>query len=254
VIVVKTVGARLERAGRARTRSRGRPTPAEPAEEPEAVTVTRVTVIRGTALEDTDTAREWLAGCRDAEAADGEVANALALLNRAVHAHRVSAGDPYAVDVSRGRARSVRLGYGSGEELVDGRWREAHTVPPPAVRGGRRRMLAPEEQVAGILGGRRPTHPSEDLLLRARLDLDHGRGRTAALQARAAHVALAAELAADDAGAKSRAAIEAGAAELVELANTALDRELSGDELDRLDEIVREMERGARRRRHRMDG
>ena len=45
-----------------------------------------------------------------------------------------------------------------------------------------------------ILSGRKPAHPSEDVLLRARLDLEEGRTRQAALQARAAHAALGAEL------------------------------------------------------------
>ena len=48
----------------------------------------------------------------------------------------------------------------------------------------RRRMLAPEQELAGILTGRRPgVQPSEELLLRARLDLDAGRHVEAALQA-----------------------------------------------------------------------
>ena len=187
MIVVKTLDAKLQRRGaRNRSLARKRPAPAEPGDEPEPVKVTRVTVIRGLPLEHAEGATDWLAGCGDTEVAAVEVAEALRLLNRAMHAHRVSAADPYAGDVSRGRARRVRLGYGTGEELVEGRWREAYAVPPQVARAGRRRMLAPEEQIARILGGRREVHPSEDLLLRARLDLDQERSRAAALQAQAA--------------------------------------------------------------------
>jgi hypothetical protein len=254
VIVVKTVGAKLQRVGaRNRALARKRPTPAEPSEEPEPVTVTRVTVIRGGPMDQADAAQEWLASCGDTETAVAEVEEALALLNRAMHAYRVSAADPFAVDVSRGRARRVRLGFGAGDELVEGRWREAHAVPPHVARGGRRRMLAPEEQVAGILGGRRPTYPSEELLLRARLDLDQQRSRTAALQAHAAHEALEAELETDDGAAKARAAMREHAQPLDELAGAALDRDLDEAELEQLAEILRQMERVVRRRRHQVE-
>ena len=255
MIVVKTMGAKLQRVGaRNRSLARRRPAPAESDDEPEPVTITRVTVIRGLAIDHADAAREWLSTCGDRETAAAEVDEALALLNRALHAYRVSAADPYAMDVTPGRARRVRLGYGVGDELVEGRWREAYAVPPRAERGGRRRMLAPEEQVAGILGGRRETHPSEDLLLRARLDLDQRRSRTAALQAHAAHEALEAELETDESATKARAAMRERAQPLDELAAAALDRELEEDELEQLGEILLQMERVARRRRHQVEG
>jgi hypothetical protein len=255
VIVVQTVGAKLQRLGsRNRSLARKRPTPAEPDEEPEPVTVTRVTVIRGVPIDKGDAAQDWLASCTDRDTADAEVEEALALLNRVVHAYRVSAADPYAVDVSRGRARRTRLGYGAGDELVEGRWREAHAVPPAAPGGGRRRMLAPEEQIARILGGRRATHPSEELLLRARLDLDQQRSRTAALQAHAAHEALEAELEGDETAAQARATMREHADRLGDLAASALDRELTPEEREQLAETLRQMERVARRRRHEIEG
>jgi hypothetical protein len=146
----------------------------------------------------------------------------------------------------------VRLGYGAGEELVEGRWREAYAVPPQVARAGRRRMLAPEEQTARILGGRREVHPSEDLLLRARLDLEQDRSRAAALQAQAAQTALEAELRAESPQ-ESHAAVRDRAAALGDLAGAALERELDQEELEHLDEILLELERVARRRRHAED-
>ena len=251
VIVVKTLDAKLQRRGaRNRSLARKRPGPAEPGDEPEPVKVTRVTVIRGLPLEHTEVASDWLAGCGDRDVAAVEVAEALRLLNRAMHAHRVSAADPYAGDVSRGRARRVRLGYGTGEELVEGRWREAYAVPPQVARAGRRRMLAPEEQTARILGGRREVHPSEDLLLRARLDVEQDRSRAAALQTQAAHTALEAELRSEASPHESLAAVRSRAEDLSELAGAALERELGQEELEHLEEILLEMERVARRRRH----
>jgi hypothetical protein len=250
VIAVKTIGASLKRQGIGRRTSRRRPSQAEPGDEVEPVSVTRVTVIRGQAFEDGAAAQQWFAGCRDAEAAFREVAEALRLLNHAIHAHRVSAADPYVGDVSLRSVRRIRLGYGTGDELVEGRWREAYTVPPAVTRGGRRRMLAPEEQLARILGGRRPTHPSEDLLLRARLDFDQGRMRAAALQADAACAALAAELRDDEAARQAFDAVRAHGEPLARHATAARDRDLGDDEVSELGEVLVEMERVARRRRH----
>jgi hypothetical protein len=253
VIVIKTLGAELKRGGSGRL-SFGRRRTARPAAEddaPELVSVTRVTVIRGAPFDEVVTANEWLAGCRDTETADGEVGEALRLLNRAIQAHRVSAGDPYAADVARGRALRVRIGYGSGDELVEGRWREAHDLPETARRR-KRGMLAPEEQVAQILGGRRSTHPSEELLLRARLDLEQGRTREAAIQARAAHAALTAELDANG-SAEGRSVLERRHRLLEESAAIALERDLDAQQSARLDEAVAELERLARRRRHAVD-
>lgn len=249
---MKTLGAELKREGLARL-SLGRrhsPRPAGEDEAPEPVSVTRVTVIRGAPFADSGSAHDWLARCRDAATADGEVGEALRLLNRAIHAHRVSAADPYAADVARARARRVRIGYGSGDELVEGRSREAYDLPADMARRSRRRMLAPEEQVAKILGGRRSTHPSEDLLLRARLDLDQGRSREAALQARAAHYALTAEVAAQEQAGEARAALAERAELLDRLGAVALERTLDDEQAADLADAVAGMERLIRRRRH----
>jgi hypothetical protein len=250
VIAVKTIGAPLKRERTVRRGARRRPSQAEPGDEAEPVTVTRVTVIRGQAFEDGAAAQQWFAGCGDAEPAFREIAEALRLLNHAIHAHRVSAADPYVGDVSLRSVRRIRLGYGTGDELVEGRWHEAYTVPPAVTHGGRRRMLSPEEQVARILGGRRPTHPSEELLLRARLDFDQGRMRAAALQADAACAALAAELRGEEAAQQAFDAVRARGEPLARLATAARDRDLGDDQVSELGEVLLEMERVARRRRH----
>ena len=201
-------------------------------------------MIPGLPLDDADAAREWLARCAHASTAAAEVDAALRLVNRAIQAHRVSSADPYATDVTRRQARRVRLGYGSGDELVEGRWRDAIELPPEGERAGRRRMLAPEEQVAAILGGRRAVHPSEDLLLRARLDLDQGRTCEAAVQAHAAHAALLAEGEHESTGFRAQGELLAG------LLEAALARTLDDQEVTKLDEAVTQMERFVRRRRH----
>ena len=201
-------------------------------------------------FDDEGAARDWLEGCRGRDDTGGdEIADALAHVNNAVAAYRVSAADPHAHDVSRDQAVRVRLGYGGGPQLVDGAWDDAIMVPPEHGRPRvRRKMLAPEQELAGILTGRRSAiRPSEELLLRARLDLDRGRDVEAALQTRVAVEALRAELVSDGAP-------ETGAAVRLEqataLSRAALDGELTDEQRDELEELVSELERVVRRRRY----
>ena len=248
MIVFRSVAAPLRPPRRAR-----RPKPAEPADtEPEPVPLARVTVVAADAFDGVAAAREWLErSCKDEARREQAVDAALRALNRAIHAQRVSAADPYLHDVSRSQARDVRLGFGTGDELVDGRFQEARTLPEPGGRRSRRRLLSPQEEVAGILSGRRALHPSEDLVLRARLDLEQGRSAQAALQASVALQALIAELesggdSASDALEWARSS-EDGAREL---ANTSVSGELDAEQAGALERLVESLERLVRRRRH----
>ncbi len=67
-------------------------------------------------------------------------------------------------------------------------------------------MEAPEERFAALLGAREQALVGEELVLRARADLDAGRPREAALQARVALEALLAELGRDGGGARAERA------------------------------------------------
>lgn len=236
-----------ERSSRLRGR---RPSKVPPgAVQPEPVPITRVTVIAAEAFGDEGSARDWLQRCGGrGEHGGDEIARALAHVNHAVAAYRVSAADPYAHDVSRDQAVRVRLGYGTGSELVDGDWNEAVVMPREHSRPRvRRRMLAPEQELAGILTGRRSgVQPSEELLLRARLDLDAGRHVEAALQTRAAAEALGAELEREETG-KSTASHTAAA---TRLSRAAMSGGLSHAQIAELGKVVTELERFVRRRRH----
>jgi hypothetical protein len=236
-------------APRASRLRRGRPValPAGDA-EPEAVPITRVTVIAAEPFASEDEAREWLVRCGGrGEHDEEELRWATGHVNVAVSAYRVAAADAHARDVSSDQALRVRIGYGSGSDLVSGAWNEALLMPPH--RGGqkvRRRMLSPEEELAGILTGRRPAgFPSEELLLRARLDLDAGRHVEATLQTRIAAEALAAEL--EGGGAPDAARYAEGAGALCE---AALSGGLTDAQAAELRRIVSELERTVRRRRY----
>ena len=165
---------------------------------PEPVAITRAMVITATGFESEQDAREWLARCGKHEAErDRAVERALRAVNRTVRGQRAAARDPYLREVTHRHAHRVRLGYGTGDELVNGRWREAVTLPAPRARSRRRQALEPQHELAAVLSGRSPVRVSEDLALRARLDLEQGHHAQAALQLEAALTALAAEAESD---------------------------------------------------------
>jgi hypothetical protein len=167
-------------------RRRRRPRRAEP--EVKEVEVTRATVIGASTLGDLDAADAWLARALDEQAV---VAEALAVLNTAVAAWRVSCGDPWVPDATSEHALVVRVGYGTGEQVAEGEWESARELPTPRAS---KSMLPRGERVAAILGGRDVALACEELVLRSRGDLDHGRDREAALQLSVALDAALAEL------------------------------------------------------------
>ena len=172
IVVIGELGAvPRKRLGRRRPRS------AAPGAGPDAVEVTRATVIATDPLPE-DGAREWLR--KAVEQRDETVGDALMLLNRAIHGHRLSSGDPYVREVSAAQALATRVGYGSGEQVADGDWQEAVDLPPPKEK--RSALLSPQQRLAALLSGRDVALACEELTLRARLDFDQGRGREAALQ------------------------------------------------------------------------
>ena len=176
-------------APRRRRLARRRARRADPAPEPRPVDVTRATVIRTDPLPE-DGAAAWLdAAVRDRDATVGE---ALGLLNRTIHGHRLAAADPYAAEVGMHQAIATRVGYGSGEQVAEGDWEAARELPPPAP--SRSMLLVPQQRLAALLSGRDVALACEELALRARLDLEQGREREAALQLAAALDAALAEL------------------------------------------------------------
>jgi hypothetical protein len=165
------------------------------ADEAEHVLVLRTlaTVIAAEPLADAQAAHAWLREGRG-DAAERRLAEAVAVLNRTLAAHRVAAADHALRDVARDQALVARLGFGSGEEVADGHWTEAVEVPAATRRARRTAALRPQERLAALLGGRAQPLACEELVLRARADLDRGATREAALQLRVALEAALTEL------------------------------------------------------------
>ncbi|HEX4109748.1 MAG TPA: hypothetical protein VHX88_16550 [Solirubrobacteraceae bacterium] len=158
--------------------------PVKGGEPPADVALQVVTVVRATRPFDRGrSANSWMDALRqDREEEDKFIDEALVLLNRAVRGYRIGSGDPYVVDVAREDVRAIRIGYGSGREVSEGRWDAAYLVLTPRSRQGRADRIRPSEIVAGVLNHRAPVFDSDELLLRAVLDLDQGRPRAAAFQ------------------------------------------------------------------------
>jgi hypothetical protein len=171
--------------------------------EPEARRVpaetglTRATLVDPAAV-DEEVARAWLEQAAG-PAAEAIVQHGLRRLNEALRAHRAAAADPAVHDADASRALVVRAGYGAGYEVADGDWSAARelaatTAERRSRRARREAALRPQERLAALLGGRDAVLVCEEMALRARQDLDHGRPREAALQAHLALEAAVAEL------------------------------------------------------------
>lgn len=239
-----------------RRRRRGRPSPADP--EPAPLTLTRATVIRAAfPFTDQAEAARWLdQSSGDEDATEALASEALATLNRALHAQAVAAADPYGRQLTLDQAERVLLAYGSGEQAADGRFADSRQVDLTPRTASRRRQreeeLRPQERVAAILRGREQLDACETLLLRARADLDAGRGREAALQLRVGLEALLVELddAIDDPNhERDMTTLQEQQALATGLAQAAAKGQVSEEHAAKVEELLGLSERTLRRRR-----
>jgi hypothetical protein len=215
--------------------------------ETEPVPTARATVIAAEPFSSPLNAEAWLGALkRDRDALVEEAALGAAELNRMLRAHRAAASDPWALEVSPAHALVVRVGYGSGDLVAEGRFDDALELPRTEAgalaRGRRGDTLGPGERLAAILSGRDELLACEELVLRARADLAADRPREAALQARIALEAALAELKSDD------AELEASRGEIGDAANAALRGELPEHLHSAVVHAVERMERALRRR------
>jgi hypothetical protein len=253
VLVVETHGAPPP-SRRRRRRPRDTKADRPVAELPLSV----VTIVRAfEPFEHEEAANAWLEqSVATEDSVDRLTEEGIGVLNRALHANAVASGDPHGHSLRAARAVTVRIGYGRGEEVADGLFTAARLVDPAGSNTSRRRRLdeelRPQQRLAGVLGGRERLDACETLLLRARLDLDAGRQREAALQLRVGLEALLVELrgALSDPGhEEDMAALGSRRHETGELANAALQGDLNAEQLTSVRDLVALCERVLRRRR-----
>lgn len=191
VVVLGTVGARhrgtLGRRSLVPVRARTRPTDPEPA----PVAVARATVVDPVSLSSESQAKAWLGDLdpeREAQAAAG-------VLNRVLFSQRIAAAAAHMHEISTSQALVIRAGYGEGEQVADGLWRDARELLLSRKRMLRRSaVLRPQERLALLLSGRERVLLCEELTLRARADLDAGRVALAAVGLERAYAAALVEL------------------------------------------------------------
>ncbi len=195
VIVLATLGARQSGRGAARLKRTGkRRREIEPGPEPELVATTRATIVDAVPVAVERQARAWLSDIDP----ERDVPLAFAALNRLLHARRIAAADPYLREVSPSQALTIRAGFGEGDQVADGEW--VHAVELPWTKAEiklRRRgaALRPDERLARLLAVREQPLVCEELVLRARLDLDQSRLAHAAIELDRALTAAFGELA-----------------------------------------------------------
>lgn len=241
VIVLSTVGA-----PKRRSLGGGRRAKAVEEAQPEPVPTTRATLIRAEPFAAEADAAAWLAKLKaDGEAAEGEARDGARVLNTVMRAHRAAAADPWARDVSPRHALVTRVGYGHGEQLADGRFAAAIELPRAPRKSTRSERLTPQERLAAVLGAREQQLACEELVLRARADLEAGRPREAALEARIALEAIAAELEGTRAAARL-GELEGTRRAIGEAANAALRAEPPAELQQAVAEAVETMERALR--------
>ncbi|PTL59560.1 hypothetical protein [Paraconexibacter algicola] len=180
VLVIRVVGAPPPKGGRF---GRGGAPEVADGEKPRETSLTIATIVFGTRLlPDDKIARRFFESVQTkADERDQWSRAALETLNRAVVAYRACAADPYVADVSPLDARATRIGYGIAELVSAGKWEKAIAVPPPpTVRLSRDQKLMPTQAMGMVLTGNGKVLESEELVLRAVLDLEQHRPRAAA--------------------------------------------------------------------------
>jgi hypothetical protein len=243
VIALKTLGAperRLIGSKRARKLSEA---------DPEPVPTSRATMIAADPFASALEAEAWLAALkRDRDALVEEARLGTAELNRMLRAFRAAAADPWAtIEVSPLHALVVRVGYGVGDLVAEGRFDDALELPKTEAgqlsRGRRGDHIGPGERLAALLSGRDELLACEELVLRARTDIDAHRPREAALQARIALEAVLAELPSD-----ADPELAAARSEIGDAANAALKSDPPEHLQHAVEHTVLRMERALRHR------
>jgi hypothetical protein len=227
VVVLESLSGATRSGRRARRSSRRFGAPAAPEPEPATAPITRATVIDPVSLSAERQARVWLSELDSGR----EVRAACAVLNRVLYLHRVACADPYIYELSGDQALVIRAGWGEGEQVASGRWLFARELPAPGGSGGAGRWpggrrysaaLRPAERLAQLLSGRAEPLMCEEFTLRARLDLEQGRLRHAAIGLRAAYEAAVPELRSEE-----RQELQIRIAELEKLAADVSAQELA---------------------------
>jgi hypothetical protein len=199
-------------------------------------------------LSDERAAAAWMKG-----AGEAELAVALGVLDRTMHAFRQIVADPAVSGPSRRQLVVARAGYGNGDKLSEGRLDDSRELAAPREPRFQRRskVLEPQARLAAALAGREPPLVCAELALRAGHDLESGRPREAALGTMIALDAAITELSLDSQAHALRERIDelrSLRAGIVAAAQTALSGPLSRGETETVDSALARTEAALRAR------
>jgi len=176
VLVFATVSAERRRSRRSARQRVAAPAPTDLTATP--VSIQRVTVIDASVpFEHDAAAKRWLA-----DAGEADLGGDLATLDQVLRTFGAVTSDPYVRAPGRDELLVARIGFGDGDEVAYGKWSDARELLAATPHQKRSKVLEPQARLAAALGQRTPLLLCEELVVRARTDLDAGRPRTAALQ------------------------------------------------------------------------
>lgn len=151
----------------------------------EQVRIARVTYVWGTRPLSREEAADDLAQLdEDEDEAVRRIEQAIAALNVAIRAHRVTVSDPFISEVTVYDPRSVVFAYGKAETLIHHDYEDTWTPPRDADFGAQHTADA-GEVIAATLAGEHRVLEADEFVLRIALDLHQGRHRAAAAGVRA---------------------------------------------------------------------
>ena len=114
-----------------------------------------MTLVTAQPFYDDEAAESWLRS-----AGEDEVQAAVATLNRVLHMHRAATADPHVRELRREQAVVVRVGYGEGDQVADGRWVKALELPALTPRTAATRRCARRSASARCSGAATPCWPA----------------------------------------------------------------------------------------------
>jgi hypothetical protein len=139
-----------------------------------------------------DALRQWKG---DRENSARWTSAAIAVVNRAIQAHRIAWRDPYATELTTEDLWLARLGVADAQTLASGgAGEEIDVLPTRRVRESSSDRAKPGEIMANALSGTLELFEGEELLALATREINHDRLRSAAGAVIAARDVLAGEL------------------------------------------------------------
>jgi hypothetical protein len=238
VLDISFIGQRAAEDRRRRRRGQRRARRVRSRPQNSALSIVRATFIATShKIESRAAGRQWLERIQtDAALRRCWRHAAIAAINCAIRGCRIGTCDPYLIEVREGDLQSLRYGFGQPPDVMRGLAVDAAVDRDDRALQPRAANAHP---VVAQLAGQFTPLQAEDVIIRSRIDLDHQRGRAAALALHAGVLLAVGEL--DAQRGTQPQAIEAHGEATFRLAEIALTRPLTEQEHQRVASIGEEI-------------